>query len=121
MFYSHTPLDICSNSLVHISNCFLKTKNLNCEMADFSGFHREIIKMMLNLYIISRVTLEIQKLMKNQDCSVPSPFQNNNHLNAALRKRKWECNCIHTISHYFKLKGMEALFILLHMTQLRHF
>lgn len=56
-------------------------------MADFSGFHREIIKMMLNCYIISRVTLDIQKIMKNEDCSVPSPFQNNNHLNAALRKK----------------------------------
>lgn len=57
-------------------------------MADFSGFHREIIKMMLICYIISRVTLDIQKLMKNEDCSVSSPFQNNNHLNAALRKKK---------------------------------
>lgn len=74
MFYSHTQLDTCSISLVHISNCFSKSKNLNCEMADFSGFHREIIKMMLNLYIISRVTLDIQKLMKNHDGSVPSPF-----------------------------------------------
>lgn len=87
-------------------------------MADF---HREIIKMMLNLFIISGVTLDIQKLMKSDDCSVPFPFQNNNNLNAALRKSKWECNCIHTISHYFKLKDMEALFTLLHMTQFRYF
>lgn len=76
---------------------------------------------MLNLYIISRVTYDIQKLMKNYDHSVPFPFQNNNDLNAAVRKRTWECNCLSIISHYFKLKDIETLFILLYMTQFRTF
>lgn len=88
-------------------------------MVDLNGFHREITKMMLNLYIISRVTKDIQQLMKNHHHSAPFPCQNNNDLNVAVRKRKLKCNYISITSHYFKLKDMKALFILLYMTQLR--
>lgn len=88
-------------------------------MVDLNVFHREITKMILNLYINSRVTKDIQKLMKNHHHSAPFPCQNNNDLNVAVRKRKFKRNYISITSHYFKLKDMEALFILSYMTQLR--
>lgn len=75
--------------------------------------------MILNLYIISRATGHSEA---NEESSLsPLSCQNNKELNVAVRKRKWECNYVSIISHYFKLKDMEVLFILLYMTQLRTF